>query len=139
MNTVFEPYIRKYVLVFFDDILVYSPDFLTHIKHLKVILDTLRSNSLLAKFSKCSFGQSQVEYLGHVVTSEGVSAYPTKVEYIKSWPSPTNVKALRGFLGLTEYYRRSVKGYGLLARPLTELLKKNSFCREVRLREHFKN
>ena len=127
MNSVFEPYIRKFVLVFFDDILIYSPDLTTHLHHLSLVLNTLRTHSLYAKLSKCTFGQNQVEYLGHIVTEAGVSADPAKVEAMLSWPAPTNVKALRGFLGLTGYYRRFVKGYGVIVRPLTELLKKGQF------------
>ncbi|XP_027157202.1 uncharacterized protein LOC113758631 [Coffea eugenioides] len=127
MNSVFEPFIRKFVLVFFDDILVYSPDFDSHLKHLSLVLDTLRNHFLYAKMSECSFGQDRVEYLGHIVTGEGVSADPAKVEAMLSWPSPTTVKGLRGFLGLTGYYRRFVKGYGKIAKPLTNLLKKDDF------------
>ncbi|XP_027093589.2 uncharacterized protein [Coffea arabica] len=127
INSVFEPYIRKFVLVFFDDILIYSPELPTHLHHLSLVLNTLRTHSLYAKLSKCTFGQNQVEYLGHIVTEAGVSADPAKVEAMLSWPAPTNVKALRGFLGLTGYYRRFVKGYGVIARPLTELLKKGQF------------
>ncbi|XP_071940002.1 uncharacterized protein [Coffea arabica] len=128
MNSVFEPYIRKFVLVFFDDILIYSPDYKTHLHHLSLVLGTLRKHSLYAKMSKCSFGQNQVEYLGHVITSEGVNTDPSKVEAMLSWPTPTCLKALRGFLGLTWYYRRFVKGNGEIAKPLTELLKKDQFA-----------
>ncbi|XP_071902771.1 uncharacterized protein [Coffea arabica] len=124
MNSVFEPFLRKFVLVFFDDILIYSPDMDTHILHLRQVLETLRSHG---KLSKCSFGQNQIEYLGHVVTVEGVRADPSKVECMLNWLEPTDVKALRGFLGLTGYYRRFVKNYGAIAKPLTELLKKDGF------------
>ncbi|XP_071900942.1 uncharacterized protein [Coffea arabica] len=127
MNSIFEPFIRKFVLVFFDDILVYSSDLNSHLKHLSLVLKTLRTHSLHAKMSKCSFGQDKIEYLGHVVTAEGVSADPTKVEAMLSWLVPGNIKALREFLGLTGYYRRFVKDYGKIAKPLIELLKKDSF------------
>ncbi|XP_071924750.1 uncharacterized protein [Coffea arabica] len=127
MNSIFEPFVRKFVLVFFYDILVYSLDLNGHLKHLSLVLNTLRTHSLHAKMSRCSFGQDKIEYLGHVVTTEGVSADPTKVEAMLSWPVPDNIKALRGFLGLTGYYRRFIKGYEKIAKPLTKLLKKNSF------------
>ncbi|XP_027166575.1 uncharacterized protein LOC113766598 [Coffea eugenioides] len=99
----------------------------SHLKHLSLVLNTLRTHSLHAKMSKCSFGQDKIDYLGHVVTAKDVSANPAKVEAMLSWPVPDNIKALRGFLGLTGYYRRFVKGYGKIAKPLTELLKKDSF------------
>lgn len=91
----------------------------THLVHLRTILDTLRSHPLFAKLSKCSFG--------HVVTSEGVKADPTKVECMLKWPEPIDIKSLRGFLGLTGYYRRFVKNYEAIAKPLNDLLKKNGF------------
>lgn len=127
MNSIFSPFLRKFVLVFFDDILVYSPDLTTHLIHLKQVLDTLRYHKFYAKLSKCTFGQPQVEYLGHIVTEDGVVTDPAKVESMVSWPRPDSIKALRGFLGLTGYYRRFVKGYGLIAKPLTDLLEKDSF------------
>ncbi|XP_027166082.1 uncharacterized protein LOC113766055 [Coffea eugenioides] len=127
MNSVFEPFLRKFVLVFFDDILVYSLDMNSHILHLRQVLETLRSHTFFAKLTKCSFGQNQIEYLGHVVTGEGVSADPSKVECMVNWLEPTDVKALRGFLGLTGYYKRFVKNYGSIAKPLTDLLKEDGF------------
>jgi len=128
MNQVFKPYLRKFVLVFFDDILIYSSSLAKHLEHLEITLGVLRQHKLCAKRSKCSFGVKQVEYLGHVISLQGVSTDPAKIQAVKDWPAPTTVKQLRGFLGLTGYYRRFVKGYGLISKPLTSLLKKDAFC-----------
>lgn len=127
MNHVFRDQLRKTVLVFFYDILVYSPTLEEHFSHLEQVLDLLRQNKLFAKKSKCSFGLGRVEYLGHVITEHGVSTDPDKISYMVQWPKPKNVKQLRGFLGLTGYYRKFIKHYGLISKPLTDLLKKDSF------------
>ncbi|XP_071914038.1 uncharacterized protein [Coffea arabica] len=127
MNQVFQDQMRKHVLVFFDDILVYSSTLEEHVKHVEEVMSILRRHQLYAKMSKCSFAQLQVEYLGHIITAEGVQADPRKIECMEKWPNPTNIKQLRGFLGLTGYYRRFVRGYGAIARPLTDLLKKDNF------------
>ncbi|XP_026449232.1 uncharacterized protein LOC113349472 [Papaver somniferum] len=127
MNEVFQPFLRKFVLVFFYDILVYSSSLADHLKHLTLVFSLLRQHSLYAKFSKCSFAQPQLEYLGHIITGNGVAADPDKVAAMVSWPQPTTLKQLRSFLGLTGYYRKFIKGYGNICKPLTELLKKDSF------------
>ncbi|XP_027102590.1 uncharacterized protein [Coffea arabica] len=127
MNRIFQPFLRKFVLVFFDDILVYSPTLESHAQHLKIVLQILADNQLYCKKSKCSFAQTSMEYLGHVISEVGVNMDPDKVGCILSWPTPNSVKELRGFLGLTGYYRRFIKGYGVICKPLTQLLKKESF------------
>ncbi|XP_026451685.1 uncharacterized protein LOC113351988 [Papaver somniferum] len=96
-------------------------------EHLKYVFSLLRQHQLFANFSQCCFGQYSLEYLGHIITAQGVSADPSKISCMQQWPLPTTIKELRGFFVLTGYYRKFVKGYGAIAKPLTELLKKNSF------------
>ncbi|GJY84781.1 transposon Tf2-1 polyprotein [Tanacetum coccineum] len=119
--------LRKIFLVFFDDILVFSKDMEEHVKNLVVVLNTMQSQQLFAKMSKCAFGISQVEYLRHVISGKGVSTDPFKVKAMQEWPVSVNIKRLRGFLGLTSYYRRFIKGYATISKHLIALLKKNLF------------
>ncbi|KAL0298874.1 UNVERIFIED_CONTAM: Retrovirus-related Pol polyprotein from transposon.6 [Sesamum radiatum] len=111
MNHIFEPFLRKFVLVFFDDMLVYNKGWIDHLQHLRRVLELLRSQELYANKSKYSFAQQQVEYLAHVISVEGVATDPQKVQCMENWPVSTTIKALRGFLGLTGYYRKFTKGY----------------------------
>ncbi|GAU15122.1 hypothetical protein TSUD_08600 [Trifolium subterraneum] len=127
MNLLFEPFLRQFVIVFFDDILVYSPTLDTHLQHLETVFQCLLDNNFCLKRFKCEFAQQSIDYLGHVVSSEGVGPDPTKISAMIDWPIPTNIKQLRGFLGLTGFYRKFVKGYASLAAPLTTLLKKDVF------------
>ncbi|XP_039145476.1 uncharacterized protein LOC120282666 [Dioscorea cayenensis subsp. rotundata] len=127
MNSIFQPFLLKFVLVFFDDILVYSRSWRDHLMHLQTVLQVLRDQQLFAEESKCSFGQSHIEYLGHIISVDGVSADKTKVQAMLDWPTPKGIIGLRGFLGLTGYYRKFVKGYRELSRPLNQLLKKDKF------------
>jgi len=124
MNSTLAPLLRKCALVFFDDILVYSKTWESHLVHLGQVLQLLLTDQWHIKLSKCAFAQQQIAYLGHVICNKGVSTDPAKVEAVKSWPVPTNCKELRGFLGLAGYYRKFVKHFGMIAKPLTELLKK---------------
>ncbi|KAL0287774.1 UNVERIFIED_CONTAM: Retrovirus-related Pol polyprotein from transposon [Sesamum angustifolium] len=115
MNSIFEPYLRKFVLVFFHGILIYSKDWGMHLVHLKKVVELLRKHKLYAKRRKCSFAQLKVEFLGHIISWEGVATDPQKIESMVNWPIPTIVKALRGFLRLTAYYRGFIKGYGAIS------------------------
>lgn len=127
MNSVFRPLLRDFVLVFLDDILVYSSDWNNHISHLEAVLQELQANILHVKLSKCSFSRSSIQYLGHVVSSEGLSVDPTQISAILDWPRPTTVQQLRGFLGLAGYYRRFIHRYAHIAEPLTSLLSRGSW------------
>ncbi|XP_026459814.1 uncharacterized protein LOC113360524 [Papaver somniferum] len=127
MNDSFREYLRKFVLVFFDDILIYSKNMSDNLIHLSQVFEVLRYNQLFVKESKCTFAQSSVGYLGHVISVEGVSVEQEKIECIMSWPTPTTIRDLRGFLGLAGYYRKFVKDFGKISAPLTQLLKKDAF------------
>ncbi|GJX46484.1 putative reverse transcriptase domain-containing protein [Tanacetum coccineum] len=125
MNRVCKPYLDKFVIVFIDDILVYSKDEEEHGKHLKIILELLKKERLYAKFSKCDFWLDSVQFLGHVIDRSGVHVDPAKIEAIKSWAAPTTPTEVRQFLGLAGYYRRFIEGFSLISKPLTKLTQKN--------------
>ena len=125
MNHVFQPYVDQFVVVFIDDILVYSKDWENHDTHLRVVLETLRKERLYAKLSKCEFWLREVSFLRHIVSEEGIQVDPKKVEVIIEWKPPRNVTEVRSFLGLASYYRRFVKGFSMTATPMTRLPQKN--------------
>lgn len=129
MNHTLAPGNRKYVIVFFDDILVFSITFKEHLQHLRLVLSMLAKHQWKVKLSKCAFAQRQVGYLGHIISSAGVSTDPTKITAIDTWPTPANVKEVRGFLGLAGYYRKFICHYGIICRSLTNLLKKGTVFR----------
>ena len=94
--------------------------------HVEKVLITLQEKQWKVKFSKCSFAQQQIAYLGHVISDKGVSTNPSKILAVQNWPTPVNVKEIRGFLGLTWYYRKFLRNYGVISKPLTELLRKGT-------------
>lgn len=126
MNCTLAPSLRKFVIVFFDDILIYSTSLEEHIDHLRQVLLWLCQDHWKIKMSKCSFAQCSIAYLDHVLSTEGVATDPTKVQAILDWPIPTSARALRSFLGLAGYYHNFVRNFGIIAQPLTELLKKDA-------------
>jgi hypothetical protein len=122
MNKVFMEEMDRFVVVFIDDILIYSKSAEEHGQHLRVVLGKLRSNRLYAKFNKCEFWMQRVGYLGHVLTVEGVEVDPEKVKAVSEWKQPTLVTETKSFLGLAGYYRRFIEGFSKLAQPMIELL-----------------
>jgi hypothetical protein len=127
MNDILHDYIWKFVLVFFDNILIYSSTWVEHMQHIKVVSDVMSQHRLFIKQSKCTFGTSSVSYLGHIISEQGVTMDPEKIEVVDSWPTPWMVCSLYGFLGLTGYYRKFIACYGDVAQPLIGLLKHDSF------------
>ncbi|GAU38891.1 hypothetical protein TSUD_67540 [Trifolium subterraneum] len=127
MNELLQPFLRRFVAVFFDDILVYSVNLQLHLSHLEQVFNKLLEGNFFLKESKCVFAQRQLEYLGHIVSVKGVQPEPSKIQAMVNWPQPTSIKALRGFFGLTGFYRKFIKGYAAIASPFTTLLRKNAF------------
>ena len=125
MNKLFHPFLDKFVVVYLDDIVVYSHTLEEHVLHLKQVFQVLRDNELYVKLEKCSFAQDEVEFLGHKIKDGGLMMDGAKVKAIQEWEPPTKVTELRSFLGLVNYYRRFIMGYSAIASPLTDLLKKN--------------
>ncbi|KAH7621093.1 putative Transposon Tf2-9 polyprotein [Nannochloris sp. 'desiccata'] len=125
MMEIFKDYLYDFVLVYLDDILIFSKDEEEHEKHVRLVLDRLKEHNLIAKLSKCSFFQAEVEYLGFVVSGNGVKMAEDKVRAVLEWPTPSNATEVRGFLGLTGYYRHFIKHYAHIAAPLNELTKKS--------------
>ena len=110
MNVILEPLLRKYVVVFVDDILIYSRTWFEHLEHITAVLQLLQQHHFHVKLSKCSFAKQELCYLGHIISSKGVATDPEKVTIIQNWPSPTNLKDLRSFLGMAGYYRGAIIG-----------------------------
>ncbi|KAK0597462.1 hypothetical protein LWI29_025511 [Acer saccharum] len=125
MNHVLRAFIRKFVVVYFDDILIYGKNLADHVQHLKSVLDVLRKEKLFANLKKCTFCTNNLVFLGFVVSAQGIHVDSEKIRAIQEWPSPTNVGNVRSFHGLASFYRRFVKDFSTLVAPLTEVIKKN--------------
>ena len=138
MNSLFQPMLKKHVLVFFDNILIYSPIWDQHLKHLGEVLQLL-TESIFGQQEEVFVWKNFCDYLGHIISGSKVSMDPSKVQCIKVWSTPRNVWEVRGFLGLTGHYRKFIKNYGQLAKPLTELTKKEGFTWNAQAQEAFEN
>src|SRR3954462_2691510 len=126
MQDVFRPFLDKFVVIYIDDLLVFSKDRKEHESHLRQVFEVLRQNKLYGKIEKCTFFQEAVEYLGHIISPKGIATDPAKVEAIQSWPTPKNLKEVQSFLGLCNYYHRFVPSYSRIATPLTALTHKDA-------------
>jgi len=121
MNTLFRPYLWRFIIVFFDDILIYSGSVEEHLTHLEVSFQVFLDHQFVLKLSKCFFAQSQVEYLGHLVSHEGVQLVASKVEAIHQWPVPQSTKVVYNFLGLARFYQQFIKSYATIVAPLVKI------------------
>jgi hypothetical protein len=126
MNSVFMPELDKFVVVFIDDILIYSKNEEEHAKHLRIALTLLREHQLYAKFSKCVFWLEEIQFLGHVLSTNGIAVDSSKVKDILEWKPPTTVHQVRSFLGLAGYYRRFIPDFSKIVKPITSLLKNDT-------------
>jgi hypothetical protein len=126
MNSVFMPELDKFVVVFIEDILIYSKNEEEHAEHLRIVLTCLREHQLYAKFSKCAFYLEEIQFFGHVLSSKGIAVDPSKVKDILEWNSPTTVHQVRSFLGLAGYYRRFIPDFSKIVKPITGLLKNDT-------------
>jgi hypothetical protein len=124
MNSVFMDYLDKFVVVFIDDILVYSQNEQEHEEHLREVLQMLRDCQLYAKLSKCEFWINEVLFLGHVINQEGLAMDLKKVAAILDWKAPKDARGIKSFIGMVDYYRRYIEGFSKIARPMTTLLAK---------------
>ena len=125
MNHILRAYIGKFVVVYFDDILVYSKSLDEHVTHLKAIFDVLRKEKLYANIKKCTFCTNKITFLGYVVNDKGIHVDQEKVKVIREWPKPTSVSDVKSFHGLASFYRRFIKDFSTIAAPITECIKKN--------------
>jgi hypothetical protein len=139
MNQVLQPFLRQSILVFLDDILIYNASWNDHLQHLQQVLQTLRKHQFYLKLSKCSFAQTSLEYLGHIISDSGVATDQTKIKAMVNWPIPTSMTELKAFLGPIGYYRKFVSKYGVLAKPLTNILRLKAFQWSSQAQQAFNN
>ena len=125
IDNAFRPLLDKNVIIYIDNILVYSPNPEKHQKDLRQVFEILRQNKLFGKIEKCDFFQDSIEYLGHTISAQGIETDLKKVDTICNWPKPTNIKEIQSFLGMCNYYHRFITGYSTIALPLTELTHKD--------------
>jgi hypothetical protein len=126
MNGVFKDYLDKFVIVFLDEILVYSKSEEEHEQHMRMVLQVLREHQLYAKLSNCSFYQDQFHYLGHIILKDGIAVDPEKIEAIREWLAPNNMTEVRSFMGLAGYYIRFIIGFSRITHPITSLKRKEN-------------
>jgi hypothetical protein len=126
INSIFMPELDKFVVVFVDDILIYSKNEEEHAKHLRIVLTRLREHQLYAKFNKCTFWLEEIQFLGHVLSAKGIVVDPSKVKDILEWNPPTTVHQVQSFLGLAGYYRRFILDFSKIVKPITSLLKNDT-------------
>ncbi|XP_050896736.1 uncharacterized mitochondrial protein AtMg00860-like [Lathyrus oleraceus] len=124
MNQIFQPYLDQFVVIFIDDILIYSRTPQEHGEHLRIVPSVLQEKHVFAKLSKCEFWMNEVIFLGHVISQGGVSMDPSKVEAVINWERPKNASEVRSFLGFKGYYRRFIKGFSHIGLPMTRLTRK---------------
>ena len=125
MNHVLRAFIGRFVVVYFDDILIYSKDLDEHVIHLRSVLEVLRKEKLFANLKKCTFCTDKLVFLGFVVSAQGIQVDEEKVRAIREWPTPTSISQVRSFYGLASFYRRFVRDFSSIAAPMTEVIKKN--------------
>jgi hypothetical protein len=127
MHQVLQPFMGKFVMVYFDDILIYSPTWTSHFEHLRAVLSTLRTERLFVNQKKCSFFTTSVTFLSFVVSTDGVHAYQSKIDAVLEWPQPKTLHDVRSFHGLASFYRRFIRNFSTLIAPITECLKGREF------------
>ena len=138
MNELFCPHLRKFILVFFYDILAHSKSWKDHLIYLQIVLHILSTNSLFAKEEKCHFNILQVDCLGHQIFEQDVSVDPIKIQIMLDWPKPTIVKGMQGFLSLVGYYHNFIRHFEGITAPLTQLLNKDGFYWTETIEKAFK-